>query len=148
MPIIAAIGLGIVGVILGFIPFLVCLVGIPIFLVNIGILGWAGFKAAKEDGMDVTGGAVTGLVTGIVSSLVVGIINLVLALLGVGAVGALSNSGAGNTVLNAGITGVAGIIGIVFGVGFWAVVGALAGAGGAYYANNMSKGTPAPAPKK
>jgi|SRR5208283_4542425 len=131
LPMAGVVVIGIIGAVLGLVPYLSCLVGIPLMLVTIVVLGWGGFRAAKTQGMDVVGGALTGLIAGAIGGLIVGIIGAILSILGIAA-GAAMGSGIG--AVGAGIGIVASIVGIVIGVIFWAILGAIAGAIGAYIA--------------
>lgn len=136
--ILTVIGIG--SAVIGAIPFLnvlLCLLGLPILIINIAVLGWSGFRAVKEFGMDLVGGAVVGAIAGLVSALIGGIVGLVLNLLGIGANMAASGMGGGD-VGGAAIGGavglVGGIVGLVVGVVFGTIFGAILGAAGAFVA--------------
>ncbi|MFH1521282.1 MAG: hypothetical protein ABID61_06565 [Candidatus Micrarchaeota archaeon] len=141
LPIVAAVILGIAGTIISNIPvvnFLMCCVGIPMMIVNVAILGWAGFNAGKA-GQEIVGGVVAGGIAGAVSSMINGIINLVLStILTVVLVGGVSAFGASvdivGVLLNALLNG---IVSIIIGFGFWVVIGLIAGAIGAFAASQM-----------
>jgi hypothetical protein len=115
-------------VVIGLIPFLgaviLCITGIPMLIVDFVILGWAGFKAVKEGGLDILGGAVAGLIAGLISSVVVGVISFVLGLLGI-AVGTATGGDMGTAVLGGGFAIVGLIIGICWGSGLGLVAGAI-----------------------
>ncbi len=133
IPIAALIGVSVVGLVLSFVPALGCIIGLPLMLAGWAVLGWAGFKAAKEEGMDLVGGAVCGAVTGIVGGLVGGLLNFAVIMLGFGAstLGSGDLAGAG---VGAAIGGVALVIGLVFGVVMNTIFGAILGAIGAFVA--------------
>jgi hypothetical protein len=133
MPIAALIGVSIAGLVLSYIPVLGCIVGLPLMVAGWVVLGWAGFKASKEEGMDLVGGAVCGAVTGVVGGLIGGLINFAVIMLGFGAstLGSGDLAGAG---VGAAIGGVALVFGLVFGVVLNTVLGAIFGAIGSYVA--------------
>lgn len=126
----------VVQLLVAFVPMSACIVGLPVLALNLAILGWAGYSAVKERGMDLVGGAVTGTIAGVIAGLAGGIIGLVLMVIGIG--GALAASGTGGAgayaATGAAIIGVAAIIGIVMGIVINAVEGAVCGAIGAYIA--------------
>lgn len=128
--------LGIAASILYAIPFLggalACLTGIPLFLVQIAILGWAGFKAVKEEGLDLVGGVVVGTAAGAVSALVVAIVGFVIRLLGIGVIAATGNTFAAAT------GGIAIILGIIIAPILGAIMGAVCGLVGALIAGQGS----------
>lgn len=130
IPIVVLIVLGIASNLVSLIPFLGCIVGIPILVVSMAVLGWAGFKAAKEAGMDLVGGAVTGGLAGLISGIVNGIIGFVLSVLGIGVGMAMGGSDVGGAALGAGFV----LIGVVVGVVFSLVLGLVMGAIGAFVA--------------
>ena len=67
LPIVAMVILGLFdGLIDVFVPSLTDTVGIIVLVADLAILGWAGFKAAKDDG-SIRDSAVTGLIAGGVS---------------------------------------------------------------------------------
>lgn len=135
IPAVLLIALGIVGVGIGFIPFLGCITGIPMLLAGWAILGWAGFKAVKEENLDIVGGALAGLIAGLASSLVVGVINFVLGMLGIAAVAAMGSSDITGAALGGGLA----IVGLVIGIVVGAVIGLVFGAIGALVAQQMAK---------
>lgn len=137
LPAVILIALGIVSNVIGAIPilnFLLCIIGIPLFIVNLAILGWSGFRAVKKYGMDLVGGAITGALAGGVSGFVNGIIGLILTMLGIGAGAAMGGGDLGGLAMGAGFELIAGIISIVVGLIFGLILGAILGAAGAFVA--------------
>ena len=132
IPAVILIILAVIQQVIGIIPIIGGFAGlctaIPIFLLSCVVLAWAGFNAAKG-GMDIVGGAVTGIIAGVVSAIVGGVISLVLQMLGVGV-----NVATGGDMGGAAIGLVAGVIGIIIGVVFSLVLGAICGAIGAFVA--------------
>jgi hypothetical protein len=124
--------IGIVSALIGAIPvlnMLLCILGLPILIVNLAVLGWSGFRAVKEYGMDLVGGAVVGAMAGLASALIGGIVQFLLNMLGLGAAVMGSGDAIGGAV---GVVG--GIIGLIFGVIFGTIFGAILGAVGAFVA--------------
>ncbi len=115
--------------------------GLAFFVLNPILLGWSGFKAAKEMGADLTGSAITGALAGLVVSIVSTIIGLVFSLIGGAVVGA--SSGAAGAGIVAGIGLIGTIIGAVVLIPVFVVGGAVCGAIGGYAATNMGKSAPA-----
>ncbi|MBI5227538.1 hypothetical protein HY988_03030 [Candidatus Micrarchaeota archaeon] len=127
------IAIGVVSTLLGtFVPFLVCIVGLPVMLAQIVVNAWAGYKAVKEGGMDLMGGALTGAITGAIAGLVNAIVGFVLSLAGIG-VGLATGGGQGAAIGGAVAAGI-GIIGIIIAPIFGAIIGAILGAIGAFVA--------------
>jgi hypothetical protein len=137
IPLVIFVVLNAVAIVLGtFVPAVACVTGIPVLIINAVIVGWAGFKAAKEEGLDIVGAALSGLIVGTVGAIVNGIVGLV-----VGVVSSLS-------MISATIGYI--LVGAIVGMVIWIVVGivggAILGAIGFLVADNM-KGSP-PAPKQ
>lgn len=106
------------------IPALLCVVGMPLAIVGWIVNAWAGFKAVKEEKMDLVGGIIVGTVTGAIAALINAIIGFILSLAGIGATG-----GAG---MDFAISAVGGIIGIFIAPFIGAIFGAVLGAIGAF----------------
>ncbi|HSB47709.1 MAG TPA: hypothetical protein VLD37_06885 [Candidatus Bilamarchaeum sp.] len=133
IPIAILVAIGIFQNVVGLIPFvnlILCFIGPLLALVSLAVLAWSGYKAVKEAGMDLVGGAVTGAVAGAVSSLVNAIIGFVLGLVGVGA----GLATGGNDTVGAAIGVGFGIVGIIIAPIIGAMVGAVLGAIGAFVA--------------
>jgi hypothetical protein len=96
---------------------------LPVLIIDLIILAWAGYRAAKMQGMDFSGGVVTGAIAGVISGLVDGIINAVLTVLGV--------TGANTATDGTLVLAVAIILAIIASLLIGAVGGAVCGAVGA-----------------
>lgn len=129
IPIIILVGIGIFSAVIGAIPilnFLLCIIGIPLMIVQWVVLAWSGYKSVKEAQMDLVGAVVTGALAGTISGLVNGIIGFVLAILGVG-VGVATGGSVGGAAFGI-IGGLLGVVGgLIFGLIFGAVFGAIGG---------------------
>jgi hypothetical protein len=131
MPAAVLIVVGLVSTLAGhFVPTLACLLGLPMLLIELVVLAWAGYVAAKELKMDLVGGAVTGALAGAISAVIGGILNLLLAFVGIGT----SGLGAAGVAIDATVLAVAAVIGIVIGLVLGAIMGAIMGAIGAFVA--------------
>jgi hypothetical protein len=133
IPIVILVGIGIFSNVIGAIPFLnflLCIIGLPLTLISLVVNAWAGYKAVKEAGMDLVGGAVTGAVAGAVAGLINAIVGFVISLLGIGA----GMVGGGGDAVGAAFGVGFGIIGIVLAPIIGAIVGAVLGAIGAFVA--------------
>jgi hypothetical protein len=126
--IVISVGSTVVGAI-PLLNFLLCCLGIPIILANIAVLGWSGYRAVKELGLDLIGGALTGGLAGFAGALVGGIVSFIFNMIGFGASAAL-----GGDVADAAIGGAVGIVGIVIGIFVGTVLGLVLGAIGAFVA--------------
>ncbi|MBI5223857.1 hypothetical protein HY990_05545 [Candidatus Micrarchaeota archaeon] len=127
IPAAALVGIAVVSqVMLRLVPFLACIVGLPLTLVNLVLLAWVGFKAVKEEGMTLVDAAIAGAVVGAVTSLISAIVSFAFLMLG----GALGGSDAIDTA----ITGTIGIVGILLAPVVGAVMGAILSAIGAFVA--------------
>ncbi|VVB98562.1 Uncharacterised protein [uncultured archaeon] len=127
IPAAGLIVLGLVQIGIGLIPavggVLSCLTGSVGLVIQIAIVGWAGYNAVKSGGLDMMGAALTGAIAAIVGGLVVGIISIALVMLNIGAAGAAAGIGTG--------VGIAIILGaIAVGVVINAIIGAVVGAVG------------------
>ncbi len=137
--------IGVASAIIGAIPFLnvlLCLLGLPLLIVNIAVLGWAGFRGVKNYGLDLVGGALAGALAGLISAVIGGVVGLVLNLLGMGANVAASGMGGGDlggAAIGGAVGIVGGIIGLVVGVVFGTIFGAILGAIGAFVAGMNKK---------
>jgi hypothetical protein len=131
IPTVLLVILGVIQLVIGFIPFIGGLAGlctvIPLTIASVVVLGYAGFSAAKA-GMDIVGGALTGGISGLLSAVVVGVIGLAMSMLGIGVGVATGGYDAGGAVLGAGFGIIGGIIAIGVGVVFWTIGGLVLGA--------------------
>ncbi|MEW6721977.1 MAG: hypothetical protein AB1324_01815 [Candidatus Micrarchaeota archaeon] len=133
IPIVILIAIGVFSAIIGAIPFvnfLLCLLGLPMWIVSLAVLGWSGYKAVKEAQMDLVGGAVTGGLAGLISSVVNGIVGLVMSMLGIG-VGLATG---GNDGMGAAVGVGFGVVAVVVGVVIGTITGLVLGAIGAFVA--------------
>src|SRR5574337_1140381 len=133
IPIAILVGIGIFSNVLGMIPFLsflLCIIGLPLAIVGWVVTAWAGYKAVKEAGMDLVGGAVTGALTGAIAGLINAIIGFALSMLGVGVGVATGGTDGVGAVVGAGF----GIIGIIVAPIVGAIFGAILGVIGAFVA--------------
>lgn len=133
--------IGVAGEIIGSFPFLgllLCLLGLPILIVNLAVLGWSGFRAVKDFGMDLVGGTIVGTLTGLVSFLIIGLVGFILNMLGFGA--SMAAGGYGGSMAATAVVGafsvIGGIISIIGRVAFGTIAGAVFGAIGAFIAQN------------
>ncbi|MEW6748218.1 MAG: hypothetical protein AB1295_00730 [Candidatus Micrarchaeota archaeon] len=132
IPIVVLILLGIFSTVVGAIPvlsMLLCVIGLPLAIIGWVVNAWAGYKAVKEAGMDLVGGALTGGLVAFVAGVVSGVVGFVVQLLGIG-VGVAGGNDIGGAAIGAGF----GVIGIVFGVITGTVIGLVLGAIGAFVA--------------
>ena len=133
IPIIVMVVIGIFGAVVGRIPvlsLLLCIVGIPLTLVSWAVNAWAGYKAVKEAGMDLVGGAITGAIVGAIAGLINAIIGFVLSILGIG----VGMATGGTSGLGAAVGVGFGIFAIVLAPILGAIIGAILGAIGAFVA--------------
>ncbi len=133
IPIVILVAIGIFSSVVGAIPILnilMCIVGLPLFVVGLIVNAWAGFKAVKEAQMDVMGGALTGGIAALVAGIINGIVSYVLNLLGIGVNVAAGNNDLGGAALGAGVGLVAMVGGIIVGT----ILGLILGAIGAFIA--------------
>lgn len=127
IPAVLLVLTGIFATVVGAIPvlnLLLCVVGLPLFVVNLAIMGWAGYKAAKEAGADVLGGAVGGGLAAFIAGTVSAVISVVLSVLGFG-VTVATGGDTGSGALGAGMGIVGALIGVVISTGFGLVLGAV-----------------------
>lgn len=88
IPTIVLVVLGIVNAVISvvitkYLPllcFIPMLLSLPIYVINLIILGWAGYSAAKKYQLDLVGAALTGVLAAFVSSIISQIVLLVLQL--------------------------------------------------------------------
>jgi hypothetical protein len=120
---------------LGMVPELLCCIGIPLFVVDLLILGWAGFRSVSECKLDIGEGAVAGGIAGLVSSFIGGLINLVISLFFVGLVAGV-NYGQGNPLYDSLVSGLGSVAVFIIAVAITTGAGLLMGAIGAWVAKN------------
>jgi len=141
IPLALFIVINAVAIILGtFVPTVACILGIPILIVNAAIVGWAGYKAAKEQSLDIVGAAVSGVIVGTVGAIANGIVGLI--------VGFISSMVSGTGALGIGILLAGTVVGIVIWVVIGIIGGAILGAIGFLVASNMKGAPPAAKPAK
>jgi len=127
IPIAILVAIGIFSNVVGLIvPFLLCVVGLPLAIVGWAVNAWAGYKAVKEAKMDLVGGTVVGAVTGAVAGFINALIGFVFSMAGIGTYG----GGAEEFAIGAGL----GMIGIIVAPIIGAIIGAILGAIGAFIA--------------
>lgn len=140
IPTVVLIVIGVIGTILGFalstfVPLAgaiaAIVLGLGIFVVNCLVLGWAGYRAARNYKLDILGAALTGSLAALIAGIVNSIVSLVLNLAGV-----LPAAAAASNQLGAATTGafvlVAFAIGFVIGIVFNIVIGGVLGAIGGF----------------
>lgn len=118
------------------IPCIGCVSGPILTIINGIILIWAGYRAIKDEKLELADGAVSGLLAGLGSSAIAGILKFALAALGVGAVTVPAGMDA-ITLAIGGASIFAHAVILVIGVATWSVIGLLAGLIGAFAAQNM-----------
>ncbi len=125
VPIGILVAIGIFSNVAGLVlPALLCVVGLPLTIAGWAVTAWAGYKAVKEEKMELVGGVIVGAFTGAVAALINAIIGFILGMIGIGAYG----GGAEEMAFGA----IGGIIGIVFAPIVGAILGAILGAIGAF----------------
>ncbi|NYZ77212.1 hypothetical protein H0O02_02760 [Candidatus Micrarchaeota archaeon] len=123
LPVLVIIGLGIVASLIGAIPVLnvlICILGLPLFIVNIILYAYIGYLIAKG-GLEIIDSAVIGALTALVSGIIGMVIGFIASILGLGvdlAVGGDATAG----VLGVGVGLIASVIGIVIGMVIGAVI--------------------------
>jgi len=136
MPVVAIVVLAIAGSLIGAIPVLqtlMCVLGLPLFLVNIALYLYIGYLLAKA-GMEIVDSAVLGGITGAVAGVISALVSLVAAMLGMGMYVGMGGSALEGS-LDVGFTAAAGVVGIVIGI----VIGAVIAAIGHLVGNAMAK---------
>lgn len=127
IPTVLLIVTGVFATVVGAIPLLnilMCVLGLPLFAVNLAIMGWAGHKAAREAGAGVLGGAAGGGAAALIAGTVSAVISVVLSVLGFG-VTVATGGDTGTGALGAGMGIVGALIGVVISTGFGLVLGAI-----------------------
>lgn len=81
IPLLVFIVLGFVSSLITiFVPTLYC-VGWIVIPVNAVLVAWAGFRAAKEQGLDLVGGALAGMIVGTVGAIVTNVVGVVISII-------------------------------------------------------------------
>ncbi len=146
IPAAVLIAISVASSLIGAVPVLnvlLCILGLPLFVVNLAVLGWSGYRAVKEYSLDLVGGALTGGIAGFASALIGGIFSLILTFVGLSASAALTGD-----VGDAALGGVFGVIGLAMGVVFGTILGLVLGAVGAFVAGQKTEAKPPAKEKK
>ncbi len=108
LPLKIFVGLGVVSTILGYlVPSIWGLLGILVLIVNAVLVAWAGYLAVKEQKLDMTGGAVSGVIVGVAGAVVNGLVGAIIGTI---------------------FQGILALAGAIIGIFFWVVIGVLGGA--------------------
>ncbi|MEM4358934.1 MAG: hypothetical protein QXT45_00180 [Candidatus Bilamarchaeaceae archaeon] len=136
LPVLAVIGLGVLSSLISVVPILnmlMCLLGLPLFIINVVLYAYIGYLIAKS-GLEIVDSAVIGGLTALVSGIIGMVIYLGATMLGIGASVATGGDLTGGAI-SAGLGIVASIIGIVVGM----VIGAAIAVVGHLIAGAMKK---------
>lgn len=145
VPTVALVVLGIISTVIGFalgtfLPIVggiaSIILGLVFFVIDCLILGWAGYRAARNYQLDILGAAITGAIAAFISSIINSIISIVLTLIGI--IPAATSSSAG-AVIGGGAVIVIMLIGLVIGAIISIVIGAVLGAIGGFLGKGKKK---------
>ncbi|VVB98561.1 Uncharacterised protein [uncultured archaeon] len=144
VPTVINVIMGTLGALIGIIPviggFLVCLTGPIGWVISAVLFAWAGHSLVKGGGGGIGSAAGAGFISALASTIIVGVINLVFQMLGIGVGAALNqNSDAGTMLMGAGVGLGAGLIGGAVALVIWPIVGAVMGAIGGMVAGGPKK---------
>ncbi len=127
VPLAIFVAIGVFASAIGYFVSTLWFIGLLVPPVNAVLVAWAGYKAVKEQGLGILGGAISGLIVGTVGAVVNGIAGTALAFISY----SLYEVGAAFTVA-------AILMGAFVGIAFWVVIGIVGGpilgAVGAYVA--------------
>lgn len=125
VPVLVILALAVFSSLLFAIPvvgsMLICVVGLPMFVINIALYLWLGFLIYKAK-LEIVDAALVGGLTGLIASVVRGGISLIVTMLGLGAEMATSTTDLG-AIVGAGVGAGVGIIMLLI----WAVIGLFVG---------------------
>jgi hypothetical protein len=144
VPTVVNVIMGIVGAVIGIIPviggLIVCITGPIGWLISAVLFAWAGYSLVKGGGGGIGSAAGAGFISAFASAVIVGLINLVFQMLGIG-VGAALNQDSDAGTMAVGVLGGlgAGLIGGVISLVVWPITGAICGAIGGLAAGSPKK---------
>lgn len=117
VPVLVILALAVFISLLGAIPvlgsMLACVVGLPLFVINIALYLWLGFLIYKAK-LEIVDAALVGGLAGLIASLVGGGISLIMSMLGLGAEMATSTADL-DAMVGAGVGIIMLLIGVVIG---------------------------------